>query len=52
MVGGEHISGDVEEALNLTRVEVHGDIAIRAGDFHHLGDELGGDGHTRLVFSV
>ena len=41
---GEVIQRDVEEALNLGGVQVHGQDAVSAGGGEHVGDELGGDG--------
>ena len=52
VVARKHITGDREKALNLPGVEVHGDIAVCTGDFHHLSNQFGGDGHTRLVLAV
>lgn len=48
----EVVDRDLEEALDLARVEVHGDDVVAARDLEHVGDELGGDGRPRLVFAV
>ena len=42
----------VEEPLNLLGVQVHRQDAIRAGGNDQVGDQLGGDGHARLVLTV
>src|SRR5262249_56119141 len=50
--GGEHVAGDGEEALDLAGVQVHGDVAVGAGHFDHIGHQPGGDGHARLVLFI
>ena len=50
--GVEMIHRDVKEALNLSRMEVHGEDALHAGGGEEIGDELRGDGHARLVLPV
>lgn len=42
-LGEEIVNGNVEEALDLTGVKVHGDYVVGAGDREHVGDELGRD---------
>src|SRR5690606_27906735 len=42
----------VEEALDLTGVQVDSDDAVGAGRLEEVGDELGGDGLTRLDLLV
>ena len=37
------VGGDVEEALNLARVQVHGQDPVGAGAGDQVGDQLGGD---------
>ena len=51
-LGIEVIDGDVEEALDLGGVQVHGDHVVAAGGLQHVGDELGGDGGAALVLLV
>lgn len=46
------VDGDVEKALYLARVEVHGDNVVAAGDHEHVGDELRSDRRARLVLFV
>ena len=46
------IHRNIEKALNLLRVQVHREDAVRAGGDEQVGDELGGDRHARLVFAV
>ena len=46
------VHGDVEEPLNLLRVQVHGQNAVRARRYQEVRHQLGGDGHPRLVFAV
>ncbi len=42
--GGQVVEGDVEEALDLPRVEVDAHHPVGARHLEHVGDELGGDG--------
>ena len=42
----------VEEALDLRFVQVHAQHAIHARGGQHVGDELGGNRHARLVLAV
>ena len=48
----EVIDRDIEEALNLRGVEIHGQDAVDSGRGQKVCDEFRGDGHTRLVLSV
>src|SRR5690606_25516271 len=41
------VDGDVEEALDLVRVQVHREHAVEARGGDQLGDELRGDRHAR-----
>ena len=50
--GEEVVHGDVEEALHLGGVEVHGDDAVGAGGGDDVGDELGGDGGAAFGLAV
>ncbi len=43
---------NVEEALNLGRVQVHYQGAIGPSGGEQVGNQLGGDGNTGLVFAV
>ena len=51
-LGVEVVDGDVEEALDLSGVEVDGEDAVYACGGEEVGDEFGGDGDARLVFAV
>ena len=46
------VDGKVEEALDLARVQIHGDDVVAARDGKHVGDELRGDGRATLVLFV
>jgi hypothetical protein len=50
--GVEVIDGDVEEALDLVGMEVHGDEPVDACTAEEVGNELGADGDAGLVFPV
>ena len=45
--GVDVVDRNVEEALDLFGVQVHGQHAVDAGGDEHVGDQLGGDGHAR-----
>src|SRR5256885_3271598 len=49
---GEFVDGDIEEALDLARVHVHGQDAMRSGDGDTVGDEACGNGNTWLIFFI
>lgn len=51
-LGIEVIYGDVEEALDLRGMQVHGDDVVAAGGLQHVRDELGGYGGAALVLLV
>ena len=42
----------VEVALNLRRVQIERQRAVRAGGLHQIGDQLRGNRHARLVLAV
>ena len=46
------VDGHVEEALDLARVQIHGDDVVAAGRLQHVGGEFGSDGRARLVLFV
>ena len=46
------IDRDVEEPLDLARVQVEREDAIHARRLEQVGDELGGDGHPRLDLAI
>lgn len=46
------IDGDVEKALDLRGVEIHGEDPVYAGGGEQVGHEFGGNGHAGLVFAV
>lgn len=48
----EVIDGDIEKALNLRRVKVHGDDVVAARDLDHVGDEFGRDWCARAVLLI
>jgi hypothetical protein len=50
--GRQLIDGDVEEALDLALVKVHGQHAVGAGDADHVRDEACRDGYPGLVLLV
>ena len=51
-VGEQVINRDVEEALDLGSMEIHGQHAVRARGLDHIGDELRGDGVAALGLAV
>ncbi len=48
----EVVDGDVEEALDLAGVEVHGEDAVDACGSDEVGDEFGTDGNPAFIFAV
>ena len=50
--GVEVIDGDVEEALDLGGVQVHGQHAVGPGAGDDVGHQLGRDGHAAFVLAV
>jgi hypothetical protein len=46
------VDGDLEEALNLRAVQVHGKNAVGAGGLDTVGTDTGSDRHPRLVLFV
>ena len=46
------VHGDVEEALDLAGVQVHGQHPVRACGHDHVGHQLGGDGIAALGLAV
>ena len=46
------IHRDVEKPLNLLRMQIHREDAIDTRRHEQICDELGRDGHTRLVFAI
>ena len=48
----EVVHGHVEKALDLGRMEVHGEHPVGARPRDQVGDELGGDRHPAGVFAV
>ena len=49
---GEVVHRDVEEALDLTLVQVKGDDAVDAGGLKQVGDQTGGDGLARAGLAI
>ena len=48
----EVVDRQVEEALHLVLVEIHGQHPVRSGHGHHVGHQLGADRHPRLILAV
>ena len=46
------IDGDIEEALNLSGVEVDEEGTIGAGGGEQISNEFGADGDARAIFSI
>src|ERR1035441_4156373 len=46
------VDGNIEEALNLRRVQVNEEGAVGAGGGQQVGDELGADGHAGTVLAI
>jgi hypothetical protein len=51
-LGIEVINRDVEEALDLTGMQIHGDDVIATGRLQHVGNQLGTDWGSGLVLLV
>ena len=51
-VAQQVVHGDVEEALDLAGVQVHGQHPVRACGHDHVGHQLGGDGIAALGLAV
>ena len=51
-LGKEAVDGDLEEALELGGVEVHGHDVVHSRDMEHVCDELGGDGAPGLLLAL
>ena len=51
-VAQQVIQRNVEEALNLGGVEIHGQNAVGTGGGEHVGHQLGGDGVTGLGLPI
>jgi hypothetical protein len=50
--GEKMVDGNVEEALNLGRMQVDEERAVGAGGGQQVGDELGADGYALFVLAV
>ena len=46
------IDRNIEEALNLLRVQIHREDPVRTRRNEKIGDEFCGDGNPRLVFAI
>src|SRR5213079_2371721 len=46
------INRDVEEALHLLRVQIHGEHSAHARRVQQVGDQLGRDRDARLIFTI
>ena len=51
-VAQQVVHGDVEEALDLAGMEIHGQHPVSAGGGEHIGHQLGGDGIAALGLAV
>lgn len=51
-LGVQVVDGDVEEALDLAGVQVHGDDVVAASGLEHVRHQLGGDRSTTLVLLI
>ena len=51
-IAQQMVQGDVEEALDLGGVEIHGQNTISTGGGDHVGNQLGRDGVTALGLAV
>lgn len=51
-LGIQIVDGDVEEPLDLARVQVHGDHMVATGGLEHVRHELCRDRRSRLVFLI
>jgi hypothetical protein len=51
-LGQQVVYGDVEEALDLVRVQVDRDDAVDARRLEHVGHELGADRHSPFILAV
>ena len=51
-IAQQMIHGNVEEALNLGGVEIHGQHPVGAGGGEHIGHQLGGDGIPALGLPI
>jgi hypothetical protein len=50
--GVQVVHRQVEEALELVLVEIHGEHPVGAGHGHHVRHQLGTDGHPGLVLPI
>jgi hypothetical protein len=48
----EIVHRDIEEALDLTCMQIHSDDVVASGDCEHVGHQLGGDWGTRAVLLI
>ena len=46
------IDGNVKKALDLLGVQIHGQNTVHSRRHQKIGHQLGGDGHTGLIFAV
>jgi len=52
-VGGiQMIRGNIEKALDLRDMQIHGYHPIRSGGCNQVGQQFGGYGHTRLALAI
>jgi len=50
--GKEVVDGDIEEALNLLAMQIHGEDAIGASGDKQVGHQFRRDGHAGLIFAI
>lgn len=51
-LGVQVVDGDIEEALDLASVQVHGNNVVTTSSLQHVGHELSGDRSTALILLV
>lgn len=51
-LGIQVVDRNIEEALDLTSVQIHRDDMVAASSLKHIGHQLGGDRRTALVLLV
>lgn len=51
-LGVQVVHGDIEEALDLAGMQIHGDDVVAASSLEHVCHELGSDGRTALILLI
>jgi len=52
VISRQRIPRNIEKSLDLSGMQIHQNIAIRAGHFDHIGHQFGCDRHARLIFLI